>query len=459
MRTKLTHFVAAIVRRKLHIFAAIIALFPAIASAQEYAVTDLGDLGGGTSTATAVNRTGQVAGYSAANYVTEEANIAQVFPFIYSNGTMNMIYSDLMFYWNYGLAMNDNGVVVGEFSNYGTNAFLWNGALQDLAPNIQSYASAINENGVAVGANGYIQGPTENNDGFLVGGEPIGVIFSGGNILDIPTGPYVSVSPTGINNAEQISAECMTSNGVWDGCLIAGNTHKLLQPAPAYGGTQPFAINASGDTCGYSFKGLQSAPTSITATYWKGTTPTNLGTPANTHNSECLGMDNFVEGVGDASTGTNATVGVIFDPLHGARDLNKLISQIHIKGHGFQIQNAVSISDTGFIAANCLLQNGYTHACLLTPNTVLILHDNVLAWADAQVVCIPCQTSLIEETKSLPKSLVGLNADQRERALNTVDRIGAEIESLERSRKISQLQALLLIHEAQLVAAALEPSR
>jgi len=42
MRTNLTHFVAVIMRGKLRIFTAVIALLPAIGRWQEYTVTALG---------------------------------------------------------------------------------------------------------------------------------------------------------------------------------------------------------------------------------------------------------------------------------------------------------------------------------------------------------------------------------------------------------------------------------
>src|SRR5580658_4313694 len=86
MRTKLTDFVAAIVRRKLHVLVATIVLFPAIGWSQEFTVTDLGTLGGTYSISTSVNNKGQVAGQS--NTATQNQADGQGDPFLYSNGTM-----------------------------------------------------------------------------------------------------------------------------------------------------------------------------------------------------------------------------------------------------------------------------------------------------------------------------------------------------------------------------------
>jgi probable HAF family extracellular repeat protein len=72
--------------RKLCLLTAALALFPVIASSQEYTVTNLGTLGGSTSTAWAVNDSGQVVG--SANI----AGDAHADPFLYSNGTMTDVW-------------------------------------------------------------------------------------------------------------------------------------------------------------------------------------------------------------------------------------------------------------------------------------------------------------------------------------------------------------------------------
>jgi len=467
MRTNLTHLAAAMIRGKLCMLAAAISFFPALAWSQEYTVTALGDLGGGISVPTAVNNKGQVAGYSNTDVLSEQIDLITTLPFVYSNGVMNALVANDEFLWNYALAMNDNGTVVGEYfsnSQNQTNAFQWNLGLLNLAPANESFADAINENGVAVGANGYLQGPTVNfTNEPLGGGVPIGVIFNGGNIIDIPTGPFISVSPFAINNSEEIAGLCITKEGAYLGCVVSNGIPQLLQPVPFTSGDVwafPTSINASGYMCGESYKGTYLAPTATAATYWRNGAASLLGHPPNSINTQCNGMDDYGNGVGDATSKTEGQIGVIYDPVNGARDLNKLIPQLFRKGHAFKIQNAVSLSDTGFIAAQCAYENGNNDACLLTPNPVLILRDVILNLAaNSDIVCIPCADELVPEARSLPKSIDGLTADQRERALKTIDSMGSQIESLERRGDLSVPVATLLIHDAELAVEEINPLR
>jgi hypothetical protein len=467
MRTNLTHFVAAIMRWKLCIIAAAIALLPALGWSQEYTVTDLGNFGGGISVATAVNNKGQVAGYSNIDYSTwDDDGYITTLPFIYSNGVMNALEAQDEYLYNFALAMNNNGTVAGEYFSGNQNQFnalLWNGALQDLAPANESYAVAINDNGVAVGANGYLQDPTVGGwytNMPLGGGVPIGVIFSGGDILDIPTGPYLAVSPLGINNSEQIAGLCFTPKGAILGCIVSGTQQQLLQLVHPFKGdvqAYPAAINASGDTCGESYTGPYLSPTASVATYWKGLAPTDLGNPANSKNSQCFGMDDYGNGVGDATSKTEGQIAVLFDPVNGAQNLNSLISKFFRKGHAFRITNAVSISDTGFIAAQCLYENGNNDACILTPELTVIFVNSLEALAKSEPRCRSCEDELVVEARTLPKSLDGLSGDEKKRVISTVTLIGEQIEQLERDGQISESKAMLLLHQAELVFAAVEP--
>jgi probable HAF family extracellular repeat protein len=463
MRTNLTHFVAATMRWKLCIFAAAIALLPAIGRSQEYTVTDLGDFGAGASAPVAVNNKGQVAGWSDAPNGFE--NEAITYPFLYSNGVMNRLTWNDQYMFGGPLGMNDDGTIVGEFASYNyptsTFAFLWNGAEQTLTPPpTDSYASAINEDGIAIGIYGYVGDPSDINGWYLQGGVPIGVIFSGGDIIDIPTGPYAAVMPIGINNAEQIAALCFTAKGATPGCIVSGVQQQLLQTGHALKGdvqAYPAAINASGDTCGAIYTGSYMGPTATVATYWKGLVPTNLGNPPNSKNSQCYGMDDFGNGVGGATSKTEGPIGVHYDPVNGAQDLNTLIPKTFHKGHMFRITNAVSISDTGFIAAQCLYENGNNDACLLTPELTVVFVNSLEALAKSEPRCTSCEDELVAEAHTLPKSLAGLSGRQRERMISTMKLLGEQIEELEREGKIPDSKAMVLLHDAELVLAAVEP--
>jgi probable HAF family extracellular repeat protein len=463
MRRNLTHFVAAIMRGKLCIFAAAIALLPAIGRSQEYTVTDLGTLGGTYSAATSVNNKGEVAGQSS-NASQNFQVLGQADPFLYSNGKMIDLgnFGGSSGYYggitgNIANAVNDNGVVAGAaFSVDGnSHAFLWNaGTLLNIVPGHPAAAVGMNANGVAVGF--FVDGNYENN----------GVIFNGGGNFELlPVGEvFTVVYPSAINNSGQIAGSCGgNGNDEITGCLISGTTVQALQPSNGYGNSLAYAINASGNTCGESqeWSGNGVSPSLPgTATAWLGGSPVNLGWPPNAEYSQCLGMDDFGQYVGNANSYASNQIGFFWDPVHGARDLNKLIPKFSVKGHEIKIQNAVALSHTGFIAADCLLEEGQSHACLLTPNTVLILHDSILGLAaNANNVCVPCEEELAPEARSLPKSLDGLTARERERVVSTVDRIGEQIKGLERRGDISAPIATLLIHQAELVLSAIDPKR
>jgi probable HAF family extracellular repeat protein len=463
MRTKLNDFVAAIVRRKLHIFVATVALLPAIGWSQEYTVTDLGTLGGSFSIATSVNNKGQVAGQSTTPTQIQTASEGQADAFLYTDGKMIDLGnfggdsgSNIAYYFtgNSANAVNDNGVVAGMAFDAAGNPhpFLWSaGTMQDLAPGQVGGAYGINADNVAVGIIGYGYSSGDFNG--------YGAVFNGvGNFAGVPVPPSLFVSsPVAINNAGQIAGSCSADEDtIVFGCLATGTTAQELAPLNSYSETVANAINASGNTCGENYLNSYLGPT---ATAWIGGTPVSLGWPKGTINSQCDGMDDYGQYVGNANSGASNQVGVFWDPVNGSRDLNKLISKLFRKGHAFRITTGVALSDTGFIAADCILESGETHACLLTPNPVLILRDNVLGLAKGDEECIQCTTILVPEARSLPESLDGLTEDRRKAVIATVDKIGVEVESLERERKISQPKALLLIHDAQLVLAAIDPLR
>jgi probable HAF family extracellular repeat protein len=446
MRTRFSLFRSALGRGKFWMLVATLGLHPYTATSQEYTVTDLGTLGGTTSFAGAINNYGHVAGEALA-----EGGVS--YPFLYANGTMmnigtngdSIIGAGSQF--NNAVAMDDSDTVAinaitFDFYSY---ALLWtNGQLQPVAGGEFNYVTAMNASDVAVGLAGYVPS---------IGG----VIFSGPQAGFLDLGPYAEISPLGINNSGQIIAICavqIASGPPGPACVITGNSKQMLVLLPGSSQATPHAIDVAGDICGVSSGGNLS---SSTATYWKKGTPINLGTPPGSATSECLGMDDFGQGVGDTNSGSNTEFAVLFDPLHGARDLNLLIKS-SVGANPFYVGSAIALSDTGYIAANCVyptVKGGQIHACLLTPNRLLILKDNIFQLAKGDPECIQCITVLDPEANSLPETLVGLTLDQRERVVATVDLIGGQLEQLERARQISAPKAELLLHQAQLVIAAL----
>jgi hypothetical protein len=453
-------------RGKLFLLTAALAFMTVIGWSQEYTVTNLGTLGGATSQAYAINNFGHVTGLS--------LNSKGIwFPFLYSNGTTNAIATDIytvlgpsaaffpyqftpFFPSAYGpVAIDDNDHVALNSKRQdddGPNAFLWiNGQSEFMGGgNVfdTPYVNAMNANDVGVG----LPDPMEVD--FTI---PV-IYYGTTSEANIPMGSYSGLNAIAINSSEQIAATCIPTNDPdnWGGpaCLVTGNSIQLLEVLSGSTVGLPNAIDSAGNICGLSTGG--SLGTSTTATYWWGLTPVNLGTPKNTYSSQCLGMDDFGVSVGFAQTNPNSTVATLFDPLNGAQDLNELVPHSRHQP-GFIVQNAVAISNTGYIAANCVYKIVEQHACLLTPNLVLILKNSILRLAKRDLHCSQCRTRLVPKADSLPNTLVGLSGEQQGEVVATVNAIANDLPGLFNANEISGEQAKLLIHESEMVLAALTP--
>ena len=414
-----------------------IGLFSSTAWAQQYTVINLGTLGGNNSDARAVNDAGQVAGESTLH------NENKTRPFRYSNGTM-LDLGGLGGDSNDADGINNKGHVAGATSTPDghVHAYLWDGTLHRLDPPGQedSGGEAINATDQVLGWCCY-----EGTDPV-----PSAVIFTGGTIegVPFPLGIYNGLSEKGINNSGQLVGDCWYDGKVETlsrGCVITGTTVKALKALSGYSYSQASAIDEAGDACGESVK----ANNHTLATLWVGTSTISLGQPPTGDDSQCLSWNDFSQGAGFASAATHS-VGVLFDLINGARDLNELIEPTpHLV-----VQQANQISNTGYIAAQCTY-SGHPRACLLKPNSVLILKKNIFQLSEGDPECIQCKTVLNPEGDSLPETLAGLSATQRKHVAATVDRIVVELDRLERAGDVSTPKAVLLLHQAQLVLDAL----
>lgn len=340
MHINLPSSLAAAFRGKLCLFAAAFALFPAFAWSQEFTVTDLGTLGGSTSTPMGVNNSGQVVGSA------DLKGNSKVNPFLYSNGKMTDLFSGGSPYGGVAVAVNNNGQIVANFNlakSGDPEALLYNGV---------NWVDITGGPVVGINDSETVLGGSPNTGGYW--------LYSNSQLNTAPPqvpnpvwGPINYLFPQAINNAGQVAALCYDNNGDEFRCVLSSSSTVALENGWV---TNNLAINSDGETCGEA----PGPSGDLGAAYWASNgTLTNLWTVD--HQMFCCnGLDNYDDGVGYLNVLNSNRSGVLnsyalaFDPLNGARNLNKLISQSSPNGHSVEVLNAVAISNTGYIAASCV---------------------------------------------------------------------------------------------------------
>lgn len=317
----------------------------------QYAVTDLGTLGGDASEAIGLNESGQVVGWS------YTAGNSSRHAFLSSDG--NMI--DLNGLPGYSaesraIGINTSGQVVGKADSGGnyTHAFLYgSGALTDLGTLGGSYsgASGINVGGQVVGWS------------YTDSGEEHAFLYSSGTITDLGTLPGGSArsEATGINSIGQVTGWSASTNGA-HAFLFTDETMTDLGTLANYDGSSyGNGINDSGQVVGYS----QSAE----GHYWSHAflysngTMIDLGTLGGPE-SRSVGLNNHGQVVG-YSFPTDVVDSRAFLYSDGTMtDLNSLIDPTT----GWKLTQANAINDSGMIVGQGWLNTiGHYHAFLLTP--------------------------------------------------------------------------------------------
>jgi probable HAF family extracellular repeat protein len=310
----------------------------------QYTVTDLGTLGGGTSTATGINNKGQVVGgsYLAGNAAED--------PFIYSGGVMTDLGAVGGFPISGAAAINDAGQVVGNLwssndASSVSHAFLYsNGVMTDLGTMgyKASAAGGINASGQVVGWAG---DPLVKGHAFLYSG---GVMTE----LGVPSGNYT------------------TASGINDSGLVVG------QVTPPYPGAYLYSISAgtmtslgNGDAVAINAGGQVVGEIDSHAFLYSGGVTTDLGTLGGA-SSEAAGINTGGQVVGDSYTSGGADHAFLYRG-GSLLDLNSLIAP----ASGWTLEKANGINDSGQIVGVGSI-GGQEHAFLLTtpePSTLALL--------------------------------------------------------------------------------------
>ena len=252
-----------------------------------YRITDLGSLGLGVD-ATGINATGQVTGYFALSttikvtcfYTGHYCLVHPDHAFLYSNGTMTDL-GTLGGNDSEGNAINRTGQVAGWSNNKVgvTDAFLWDGKkmidLGALAPlyGSESQATGINDSGQVAGWWGATAGTTVSN------GPWHAWLYANGTVTDLPEPGFATAAGSlgctaaAINNNGQIVGSCYDASGLSHAVLWQNGT---VTDLGTLGGDQAAAtaVNNLGQVVGWAH---DSTGTKDGFLYSNGTM-TNLGT-------------------------------------------------------------------------------------------------------------------------------------------------------------------------------------
>jgi probable HAF family extracellular repeat protein len=297
---------------------------------QQYTVTDLGTLPGGTFTcATGINNTGQVVGY--ANTGGNDA-----FAFLYSGGSMQRLAETS----SEAFGINDNGEVVGYFSD-GSHAhsFLYgNGRMQDLDAFVSGPSS------IAYGINNHRQVVGVNSGGGFFYGDPAS---TNGTTTYLP-------SAFGINDSGQVVG---TISGDGDAFLYSNGVLRDLGTLPGGTSSQGNGINNSGQVVGQAYVSY-----GFHAFIWQiGAGMQDLGTLGG-DNSRANAINNLGQIVGEADTTSGVRDPFVYSD-GSMQDLNFLIAS----NPGWTLTNPTDINDNGQIVCQGTNASGETHTFLLSP--------------------------------------------------------------------------------------------
>lgn len=316
-----------------------------------YSVTDLGNLGGGYSTAYGINYAGQVVGNSSTSSGKQHA-------FFWENGMMTDL-GTLGGDTSGALDINSKGQVSGyAYNRRGErHGFLWsNGIMADLGSlgGDDIIAYGINDMGQIIGYSSTSAGTLR---GFLWKNRIMTDIGSLNDQLDDTT------QAIDINNEGQVVGSSDSQDGPYHAFRWSEGT---MTDLGTLGGnfSQAYAINKAGDVVGWAQ--FTKSSTAWHAFLWSNAngTMTDLGTLTGGINEESIATDINNAGRVIGYTLTNETNPRYFTWYKGTMtDLNTLLPE----NSGWKITGVYGINNHGQIVGQGSFNGGKTTAVLLTP--------------------------------------------------------------------------------------------
>lgn len=326
----------------------------ALASAQ-YALVDLGTLGGPNSFALDVNASGQVSGNSSKTAGASNPLNA----FLYSGGAMTNLGVTANTGTNSfsrGYALNDFGVVVGESDNNSSKAFIYrNGAITQLPGLVSATSSAvahdINNAGLIVGisSNGIASRPVKWTD-------PAAAPTDLGTISSAGGGRAWGLNEAGVIVGLSTAVGTTSHATMWaDGAIT-----DLDATGNRFG--QAYAVNASRVAVGAASTGVLPSGTTITrAIRWENGGATTLGILTGFNHSEARDLNDAGLVVGNLQIiAGSPSVAAIWANDGSVTDLNSFLPA----DSGWTLRSAEGINTRGDIVGYGTF-NGATRAYML----------------------------------------------------------------------------------------------
>jgi probable HAF family extracellular repeat protein len=305
-----------------------------VAGSTIYSITDLGGMGGSSSTAFAINADGTVVGWASTPTGADQA-------FVSTNGGALQKLSTPSASDSFAYGINASGAMAGtSYVNGQPHALIWTGsALVDLGAG--TYGTGINDAGTIVGGNG---------NAFA---------YAKGALQDLGTLPGGDSSAAyGINDAGTVVGYGTLASGICRGFIWTSDGG--MTEIGTFGGANSYAnaINGSGEVVGESnlASGYENAFVDI------GGVLKDLGTLA-VGNSLAYGINDSGSIVGYSWSPNDANPSAFLYSNGSMLNLNSLLPA----GSGWQLLEAYGIDDSGDIVGSGLF-DGVSSSFLLSPD-------------------------------------------------------------------------------------------